>query len=226
MVAGEEQLPGVCRDYFTAQQWVNFSTAELGVTIALPDNPMVQLGDFHFGHNQLDFKLERAMLLGWVTNNYWETNFRAHQPGQVSARYRILPHRGGFNEAQAHRFGLEAAYAQPLVQHLGEPLAQPPLLPGAGSLLQLPGHDAPDSPILTLHVKPAQDRSGVIVRLLNAGDVEQQAELGSALLRIVKAQLCNLLEKPLQAVEVQAGRVNLNLLPRRVTTVHLDVEGA
>ncbi|MBK8049893.1 MAG: hypothetical protein IPK16_23995 [Anaerolineales bacterium] len=80
-----DQIPGVCFDYFTVQNWVDFSNDQLGVTVATPDNPMIQLGDFHFGDNQVEFNLERPMLLGWVTNNYWETNFRAHQPGEVTA---------------------------------------------------------------------------------------------------------------------------------------------
>jgi hypothetical protein len=226
MVAGADQLPGVCRDYFTAQQWVDFSNEELGVTVALPENPMLQLGDFHFGHNQTDFVLERPMLLGWVTNNYWETNFRAHQPGRVRARYRILPHGGGFDETQAHRFGLEAANAQPLWQHLGEPPANPPLLPAAGALLRLPGSEAPDSPILTLHAKPADRQAGVILRLLNASDEDQPAEIGSGWLRIVAAQQCDLLEKPLSPVDVRRGVVHLNLPARRITAVHLSVEKA
>src|SRR6185436_2668171 len=115
----------------------------------MPENPMVQLGNFHFAHNQAECALERAMLLGWVTNNYWETNFRVHQPGRVRARYRLLPHQGGLDETQAHRLGLEAVNAQPLLQHLGEPAGTQPLLPQAGSLLQLPSSD---SPVLTLHI--------------------------------------------------------------------------
>ncbi len=224
MIAGSDQLPGVCRDYFTAQQWVDLSNEQVGVTVALPDNPMFQLGDFHFAHNQSEFALERAMLLGWVTNNYWETNFRAHQPSRVHARYRILPHSGGFNEAGAHRFGLEAAHAQPLMQHLGEPESSPRLLPNLGALLRLPESFSPDSPILTLHVKPAQRQPGVIVRLLNASDQDQQAKIASGVLRILTAQVCDLLEKPVQAVEVQNGILFLNLSPRRVTTLHLNVE--
>ncbi|HVU10539.1 MAG TPA: glycoside hydrolase family 38 C-terminal domain-containing protein, partial [Phototrophicaceae bacterium] len=70
VVPGADQLPGVCRDYFTTQGWVDFSNAQRGVTIAMPETPMVQFGDFHFGHYQMDFHLERALLLGWVTNNY------------------------------------------------------------------------------------------------------------------------------------------------------------
>jgi alpha-mannosidase len=221
IVAGQDQLPGVCRDYFTAQQWVDFSNESVGVTIALPENPLVQLGDFHFGHNQTEFTLERAMLLGWVTNNYWETNFRAHQPGQVRARYRLTPHQGDFNEAQAHRLGLDAAYGQlvPIWQHLGELAAAPPLWPGAGSLLQLPGQN---SPVLTLHVKPAKDSTGLVVRLLNASDEAQPAEIGSGLLHIVAAHQCDLLEKPLQPLEVQNGIVSLSLPPRGLVTVQLQ----
>ena len=138
MEVGSDQLPGVCLDYFTVQGWADLSNEELGVTVAMPENPMVQLGDFHFAHNQAECALERPMLLGWVTNNYWETNFRAHQPGRVHARYRILPHSGGFDELQAHRFGLEAAHPEPLLQHLGEAESHPPLLPETASLLRLP----------------------------------------------------------------------------------------
>ncbi|HXV43431.1 MAG TPA: hypothetical protein VEC96_10230, partial [Anaerolineae bacterium] len=221
IVVGVDQMPGVCRDYFTAQGWVDFSNQEFGVTIALPENPMVQLGNFHFAHNQAEFARERAMLLGWVTNNYWETNFRAHQPGRVHARYRLLPHQGGFDEAQAHRFGLEAAHAQPLLQHLGEPIAGSVLWPSLGSLLQLPGSN---SPILILHVKPADSQPGLIVRLLNASDGEHYAEIGSGLLRIVTAQQCDLLENPVEALNVQNGSVGLNIPARQVTVIHLKVE--
>jgi alpha-mannosidase len=226
MVMGSDQLPGVCLDYFTVQGWVDLSNEELGVTVAMPENPMVQLGDFHFAHNQAECALERAMLLGWVTNNYWETNFRAHQPGRVHARYRIKPYGGAFNELQAHRFGLEAAYAQPLFQHLGEPERHPPLLPEAGPLLRLPESFSPDSPILTLHVKAAERQPGVILRLFNASDQDQSAEIGPGFLRIISAQLCDLLERTQGSIEVQNGTVTLNVPARRVTAVLLNVEAS
>ena len=146
VIPGLDQLPGVCRDYFTAQGWVDFANQERGVTVALPDNPMVQLGDFHFGQYQMEFTLDKAMLLGWVTNNYWETNFRAHQPGRVFARYTLQPYAGGFNEARAHQVGLEAANAVPLIQHFGEAPAEPTRLPTSGSLLRLPS-----SSVLPIH---------------------------------------------------------------------------
>ncbi len=189
------------------------------MTVALPDNPMIQLGDFHFGHYQMDFQLEKALLLGWVTNNYWETNFRAHQPGRVTARYRIQPYAGDFDEGRAHQLGMEAANAAPLIQHLGELPAEPTTLPASGSLLKLP-----DDPVLTLHVKAASDRSGMIVRLLNASDQPQTAAIGSALLQITGAQRCDLLENRLGDLPVENGAVSLEIPARRVAAVYLRVE--
>ena len=226
MAVGSDQLPGVCLDYFTVQGWADLSNEELGVTVAMPENPMVQLGDFHFAHNQAECALERPMLLGWVTNNYWETNFRAHQPGRVHARYRILPHHGGFDELQAHRLGLEAANPEPLLQHLGEPERHPPLLPGAGTLLRLPENVSPESPVLTLHVKAAERQPGVIVRLFNASDQDRPAEIGSGVLRILSAQSCDLLETPQGSIEVQNGTVRWNVPARRMTAVLLQVEAS
>jgi len=214
----DDQLPGVCRDFFTVQNWVDFAGAQMGVTVATPDNPMVQLGDFHFAHNQRAFALAQPTLLGWVTNTYWETNFRAHQPGLVTARYRVQPYAGAFDEASAHRFGLDAANDAPLLQHMGEAKGDP-RWPAAGTLLRLP-----EPPIIVLHVKPAAACAGVVVRLLNASDTEQDAVIGSALLTIRAAAACDLLENVTGALPVSGGAVTLSIPPRRIAVVHLSVD--
>ncbi len=214
IIAGEEQLPGVCRDYFTVQGWVDFNNGERGVTVATPENPLVQLGDFHFGDYQSEFNLEQATLLGWVVNNYWETNFRAHQPGQVQARYRIQPYAGGFDETRAHRFGAETLHELPVFQHMGEPLNTTGALPPTGSLMTLP-----EGPVTVLHIKRAADGNGVVIRLLNASDTAQTAVIGSDLLTIQAASQCDLLERPLQDLTVENGVVTVTLPGRGLATI-------
>lgn len=113
-----QQLPGVTTDFASIGRWVDFHNGERGVTIATPDNPLAQLGGFRFGRGQRPFRLEAPRFLGWVTNNYWETNFRAHQPGPVTARYRLFPYTGAYEEAACHRRGAEAAFSAPEVHPL------------------------------------------------------------------------------------------------------------
>ena len=102
------------------------------------------------------------MLLGWVTNNYWETNFPGAQPGVVTARYAILPYAGDFDESRAHRFASESEHSRPLIQHLGE-LAAPQQLPDTGTLLNLP-----QPPILVVNQHAEAD--SILITLYNASD--------------------------------------------------------
>jgi alpha-mannosidase len=210
-----DQLAGSCRDYFTVQGWVDFNNGKHGVTIAAPENPMVQLGDFHFAHNQQDVRLERALLLGWVTNNYWETNFPGAQPGVVSARYVVQPYTGGFDEARAHRLAAEAAHARPLVQHLGEPAA-PEQLPATGTLLHLP-----QPPVLTLSLRAAPDGSALLT-LFNASDEPQTAVVASGLVRIHAAQRCDLFGDPLESLSVNDGSVEVMIASRQTVTLRFS----
>jgi hypothetical protein len=208
-----DQLPGVCRDYFTVQGWVDFNDGAQGVTIATPDNPLIQLGTFNFAQNHADFKLERAMLLGWVTNNYWETNFPAYQPGIVTARYHILPYAGTFDEARAQRFAAEAAHQRPLVQHLGAaPLS--PALPASGTLLRLP-----EPPIVVLSCTRAQD--GITLTLFNASEEARSAKIEAALLTIQQAWACDLFGRSERELAVIDRAVEVRLAARRLATVKI-----
>jgi len=217
-----DQLSGACRDYFTVQNWVDFNNGQRGVTIATPDNPMVQLGDFHFGHRQSTFELETALLLGWVTNNYWGTNFRAHQPGEVRSHYRILPYAGQFNESSAHRFGAESAHHNALLQTLGEPMKAEPSLPQHGQLLRLPSDVDTTSSVLTLHIQSKQD--GSIIRLLNASDNPTTAQIQSGLLKIKRAWEATLLAEKQGELIVDDGGIALDILPREIKVILVELE--
>jgi alpha-mannosidase len=210
----EDQLPGVCRDYFTVQTWVDLEGAEGGVTVATPDTPLWQFGGFSFAANRARFALERPLLLAWVTNNYWHTNFRASQPGRVFARFWLRPYRGPFDEAAAHRFGLEAAL--PVVfHHLGESVVPGGLWPRRGHLLELP---AP--PVLVLALRPDPD-GGVVLRLWNASDRPQAVRVGPGLLRVVRAARADVLGEAREVLPVEAGGVSVELGPRRLGAVRL-----
>ena len=39
-----DQIVDSCKNYFTAQRWVDMSNEDFGVTLALPDAPLVEIG--------------------------------------------------------------------------------------------------------------------------------------------------------------------------------------
>jgi alpha-mannosidase len=160
-----------------------------------------------------------------VGNTYWETNFRAHQPGGVHARYRVYPHTGGFDPARAYRNGMDAAHNQPLLQRMGEPPEQA-VFPETGSLLRLPETLDPAAGIFTLHIKPERHGQGITVRLYNAGGQAQTARIGSGLLRLTAAHQCDLFENALQPLDVVDGGTSVDIPPGQITTLRLTVETA
>ena len=99
---------------------------------------------------------------------------------------------------------------------MGEP-SEARALPSTGSLLSLP-----DLPIEVLHVKPATDDKGLIVRLLNASDEEQTATIESGLFGIVEAWTCDLFEQRTEHIFVDDGRVSLVLPPRGLAVIALE----
>jgi hypothetical protein len=214
MRPGRDQLPGTCHDYYTAQRWVDLSGRGRGLTVGCPYNPLVQFGDTWFGDNRESFDIEDARLFGWVSNNYWETNFRAHQPGLVHARYRLSPH-GPFDESHAHRTGLEAEHRSPLAQTAGEPRVDDAKLPPTGSLL-----DLPEPPVLTLHVRRATESADDEMEILlrNASDEDRTCVVDSAALAIDDAY-CPSLDDG--SVNVATGGARVPLSAREMARLRL-----
>lgn len=185
---GADQLPGVGCDYFCAQNWVDFSTADFGVTFALPENPLFMLGGFHFARCATAHPADAAPnLVGFVANNFWETNYPVVQPGEIVAHYRLRAHAGGFDETAAHRFGLDAAYRQPALQHFGERPADGATWPSVGSLLELTASDGRPTPVEVLAFEPRDDGTAEL-SLHNASDAPAGLRLRSGLLKLAGAE--------------------------------------
>jgi hypothetical protein len=210
-----DQIPGACRDYFSVQRWVDLEGAGAGVTLACPDTPLWQFGGFHFAANRSAFSLERPWLLAWVTNNYWHTNFRAAQPGPISARFVLRPYHGPFDEAEAHRLGAEAALPV-TIHHLGEPPVPGARLPRQGQLLALP-----EPPLHVLALRADPDGS-VLLRLLNASDAPAAARVGPGLLGLARAAEADALGEVRAVLPLDGqGGVWVEVPPRRLAALRL-----
>jgi alpha-mannosidase len=84
----QDQLPGACRNWATAENYAAIWDKHGGAALFLDESPNVQFGDFHFGQ-PLDSipRPRRPLLLAWPISNCWETNFPRRQPGRMRFRF-------------------------------------------------------------------------------------------------------------------------------------------
>ncbi|MFF5289343.1 hypothetical protein [Paractinoplanes globisporus] len=87
----DDQLPGASRGWVTAQSAAAMWDERGAVALLTPDAPLVQFGDFSFGPpvEAVD-RVADPLLLSWVANNYWDTNFPQVQSGWIRLRYGLL----------------------------------------------------------------------------------------------------------------------------------------
>jgi len=168
-----DQLPGACKNYFSVGRWVDVSNNDFGVTWTTNDAPLVEIGAITVdvatpfqSKAFLKHVQPSQTFYSYVMNNYWETNYKADQPGEAVFNYAIRPH-GPFDAAAATRFGIERS--QPLV---AVPVDEKAPLPPSEPLLRV----EPAGVLVSL-LKPSDDRKARIVRLFNAGSDPAKASV-------------------------------------------------
>jgi hypothetical protein len=206
-----EQLAGSCRDWVTVDTFASIHQADFGVTLYCPDAPLVQIGDFHFGQKQDTIpRPANPVLLAWPLNNYWETNFRATQPGVVEFRYTLASH-GAFDPVAAVLEGQQSS--NPPVTHL----VLDDSSPRQGRFLNVQGDG-----VVVAYVKPADDHAGIIVRVVNLGPQPTTARIALPGRPLTAAWRCGTLEDTPSPLDVSADTAHCPLAPRQLTTIRLQ----
>ena len=72
-----------------------------------------------------------------------------------------------------------------------------------------------------LHVKPADDARGLIIRLVNLGDQSTSARVRPGNASVTAAWLSDVLEQDQAPLTVDAGAVVLTLQPQQITTLRV-----
>ncbi|HEX9970600.1 MAG TPA: hypothetical protein VGD14_00880, partial [bacterium] len=181
----KDQIKGACKNWFTVQRWVDISNDQLGVTWAPIDAPMIEVGDLRADATVSGWvrKLEPSQTIySYVMNNYWETNYKAEQPGITRFHYSIFPH-GQFNQIKAEQFGTEQS--QPLI-----PVAVQKDTPQINSLFSVEPRD-----VVVTMIKPVAERKKVIIRLFNSSPDEKSVKFIWGSLRPKEVYLSNLFEE-------------------------------
>jgi len=204
MTVERDQQPGSCRDWYCHAHWVWLYDAAGGMLWSGPDTPLLTLNDIFRG--QWRRKIEPdGTLFAYVLHNYWPTNFAARQGGELSFRYRISALPRGGDRAEPVRRGWAAC--DPL--YVSAPYASV----GAGPL---PRKDSalfiPDQGVAVVGVKPADDRAGAVVKLVDVAGVARAVAVWPGACAFRGARRTNFVEMNGDRVPVAPdGRATIDL---------------
>ncbi|HPT70898.1 MAG TPA: glycoside hydrolase family 38 C-terminal domain-containing protein [Candidatus Cloacimonadota bacterium] len=98
-----DQLPGSCKNFFSPTSYVDVSDEECGITVSLPDVPLIEIGDITAEIPWKESIEPSTTFYSYVLNNYWHTNYKTNKSGVMTFRYSILLH-GKLNEGELHCF--------------------------------------------------------------------------------------------------------------------------
>jgi len=116
-----DQLPAANRNWMCFQRWLDISNEDRGITWCSLDAPTFESGTMtaniiggavHSPEWIQNLPLS-STIYSWALNNHWHTNFPLSQEGELSFRYRILPHQHAYDAVKANRFGLDQS--RPLI---------------------------------------------------------------------------------------------------------------
>ena len=101
---GVNQLEGSSSDWSTIQNFASVRNDKAQIVFVSDEIPLVQFGDLNVGRYYYRLKPKTNHIYSWVLNNYWVTNFKASQAGELQWRYHITstPDR---SDTFATRFG-------------------------------------------------------------------------------------------------------------------------
>ncbi|NOX88748.1 MAG: hypothetical protein GXO77_06960 [Calditrichaeota bacterium] len=86
---GENQLPGTASDWNTVQNFAAVRNDRYQIVLTSAEVPLMQFGNINTGRYQYTAKPEKPHIYGWLLNNYWTTNFRAAQEGDLVWRFSL-----------------------------------------------------------------------------------------------------------------------------------------
>jgi alpha-mannosidase len=113
MQPGIEQIPGSATDWHSVQHGFAVEGGGVCAVVASPDVPLVQINGINTGKWQESLPPHNGLVMSWVFNNYWFTNFPAAQGGGFSWRYSLSAMSAPFDVELANRFLCDIR--QPLV---------------------------------------------------------------------------------------------------------------
>jgi hypothetical protein len=108
---GKEQIEASNNNFYTIQQYVNLSNKDMSINWVSKDAPLMEYGDITsdpIAYGFIDKYIDEPVVISYLMNNYWETNYKASQEGWHTFNYVIEIDNKSYVPTIAKKLGEEA----------------------------------------------------------------------------------------------------------------------
>jgi len=211
-------MKGGSLEWFNVQQWMAVGDSNMSVGIVPLDASLASFGDINRGKWPGQFQPKSATIFSYVMNNYWHTNYRAGQGGDLLFRY-ALSSAPTLDGNALTRIGFDEMRPPEVDYVVSQDKAGNPTRPlpaeGQGFL------DISAADVALVTWKQAEDGQGSILRLQETAGKPAEALVGLPLGNVISAQLCSGVEENLSPLRIEGNHVRVPLKAFEVVTVRV-----
>lgn len=227
----KDQFPGSNTDYYGMQNWASISNKDRGIIFSSTEAPIVEFGGLWpgyvsgahhcvtpkgYGHEFIN-KFTKGYIYSYVMNNNFRTNFKNTQVSDCLFRYSFTSCKGDWRNIKPYQFGWQIH--NPLI---------PVCIKGRrkGHLKKSMSFCQLDKPnVLLLTLKQAEDKNGLIIRLMETEGKNTPVRITLPFLKIKTGYLTNLVEENQKRLSVQKHIVKVPVKSFGITTIRIQDEG-
>ncbi|MDR0699588.1 MAG: hypothetical protein LBG28_10290 [Tannerella sp.] len=185
---GENQIEGTASDWNTVQNFVTARNDKAQFVVGSNLIPLFQMGGIGTGQYQRKKTYEYPHVYSWVTNNYWTTNFRASQEGEIRWSY-YLASTDDASNSFASRFGWSSRV--PIYARVA-PVGKPNNLPVSFSAFKF-NHDN----FLMTSATPSTEKGYVLINVRELDGKKTPFQILDSAGDPMEFSIVNLIEEPL-----------------------------
>jgi alpha-mannosidase len=158
---GKDQLEGSSSDWNGIQNFASVKNDNSQIILVSPEIPLVQLGGLNLGQFSRIAHPASNNIYSWVFNNYWTTNFRAYQEGELKWTYKLTSTKDTSDEFST-TFGWN--------ERVPMPARVFPAL-GKDSSLSRKSFIPLQNNFLLVKARPSDEKNGVVLQIREIGGI-------------------------------------------------------
>ena len=212
----EDQLRWGTHDYLHANRWIDVSNDDHGITLSTGEVPTFSLGEIRYNKFSIDYKPQKPWIFNYVWSNRMAGLLTLH-PEECDAvfTYSITSHEGDWDSGEVSDFGWRTA--SPLLTIPLDHSREGGWPDKSKSILSVDNRNVQ----MTVLKNSGIRGKGIVARFVETDGKDTCFEFDPSFFGIEEAYLCDMVENDIRSLELNDGKISLEIPAFGFVTVRM-----